>query len=88
MERAEASECVDRDPETEVRTVYSVLGEQFDNERHDLDIRHGTGRWTGCRQQAGAHLTLWRLSILKIHWSAGLIAQWSSDIEGRLANSG
>lgn len=66
----------DRDPETGVRFVYSVLGEQFDNEWLDLDTRHGTGRWSGYRQQAGAHLTLWRLSILKILWSAGLIAQY------------
>ena len=39
----------DRHPETEVRLVSSVWGDQFDNERFDLDIQYGTGRWTGYR---------------------------------------
>jgi len=37
----------DRHPDTEVRLVSSVWGDQFDNERFDLDIQYGTGRWPG-----------------------------------------
>ncbi|MCE8513899.1 transcriptional regulator GcvA [Ruegeria pomeroyi] len=37
----------DRHPESEVRLVSSVWGDQFDNERFDLDIQYGTGRWPG-----------------------------------------
>jgi LysR family glycine cleavage system transcriptional activator len=37
----------DRHPYTEVRLVSSVWGDQFDNERYDLDIQYGTGRWPG-----------------------------------------
>lgn len=37
----------DRHPDTEVRLVSSVWGDQFDNERFDLDIQYGTGRWSG-----------------------------------------
>jgi LysR family glycine cleavage system transcriptional activator len=37
----------DRHPDTEIRLVSSVWGEQFDNERFDLDIQYGTGRWPG-----------------------------------------
>lgn len=37
----------DRHPETEVRLVSSVWGDQFDNERFDLDIQYGTGKWSG-----------------------------------------
>ena len=37
----------DRHPETEVRLVSSVWGDRFDNERFDLDIRYGTGKWSG-----------------------------------------
>lgn len=39
----------DRHPDTEVRLVSSVWGEQFDNERFDLDIQYGTGKWSGCK---------------------------------------
>ncbi|SMO84102.1 transcriptional regulator, LysR family [Ruegeria faecimaris] len=34
-------------PDTEVRLVSSVWGDQFDNERFDLDIQYGTGKWPG-----------------------------------------
>ena len=34
-------------PDTPVRLVSSVWGEQFDNERFDLDIQYGTGKWSG-----------------------------------------
>ena len=37
----------DRHPGTEVRLVSSVWGDQFDNERFDLDIQYGSGRWPG-----------------------------------------
>jgi len=37
----------DRHPDTEVRLVSSVWGDQFDKERFDLDIQYGTGRWPG-----------------------------------------
>jgi LysR family transcriptional regulator, glycine cleavage system transcriptional activator len=37
----------DRHPDTEVRLVSSVWGDQFDNERFDLDIQYGTGSWPG-----------------------------------------
>ncbi|MEZ5911685.1 MAG: transcriptional regulator GcvA [Paracoccaceae bacterium] len=36
-------------PDTPVRLVSSVWGDQFDNERFDLDIQYGTGRWPGYR---------------------------------------
>ncbi|MGB7243261.1 MAG: transcriptional regulator GcvA [Sulfitobacter sp.] len=34
-------------PDTPVRLVSSVWGEQFDNERFDLDIQYGSGKWPG-----------------------------------------
>lgn len=37
----------DLHPEIEVRLVSSVWGDQFDNERFDLDIQYGTGKWSG-----------------------------------------
>ena len=37
----------DSHPDIDVRLVSSVWGEQFDNERFDLDIQYGPGRWPG-----------------------------------------
>jgi LysR family glycine cleavage system transcriptional activator len=34
-------------PDTPLRLVSSVWGEQIDNERFDLDIQYGTGKWPG-----------------------------------------
>jgi LysR family glycine cleavage system transcriptional activator len=34
-------------PDIKLRLVSSVWGDQFDNERFDLDIQYGTGHWPG-----------------------------------------
>jgi len=34
-------------PDINLRLVSSVWGDQFDNERFDLDIQYGTGNWPG-----------------------------------------
>jgi LysR family glycine cleavage system transcriptional activator len=39
----------DYKPGIQVRIVSSVWGDQFDAERFDLDIRYGSGRWSGFR---------------------------------------